>query len=252
MGVDVQMLDLKDRQVQSIFHQRITSAEKKSCLFVGSPVYRGVAVPPVISFIKTLGQNNRHHAVPFATWGGSSSGIALWQMGKALQDKGFALAGAAKVFGFHSMMFNEKDPLGQGRPNIEDDKITADMVVRIYQGLINDTISHLPLEALDYQTEAMASKKKNALNQPWKITPRIIHEAKCTQCGICRDECPSSAIAMTPYPQFGSSCIDCLNCQRFCPEKAIELTEDMSKRIEQIKIRSKTRNERPYTRMFTL
>jgi ferredoxin/flavodoxin len=250
MAADVQSLDLKDQSKWSKFQNLIMSAAKNACLFIGSPVYRGLAVPPVMSFIEGLGQVKQHYVVPLATWGGASSGIALWQMGKALKDKGFAIAGAAKVFGFHSIMFAESDPLGQGRPNSEDDEVIRQMVARIYKDLCDNCISPLLLDNLDYQPEAVASKNKGSLAQPWKITPKIVHEAKCTQCGICREECPVEAISLTPYPQFGSSCIDCLNCVRLCPEKAVEPTEDLSARIEQIKIRAKTRNERPYTQAF--
>jgi ferredoxin/flavodoxin len=250
LNADVTPLDLKHQKEWSPFQNLITSAEKNACLFIGSPVYRGLAVPPVMAFIEAFGQSRQGYAVPFAAWGGSSSGSALWQMGKALRDKGFNLAGAAKVLGFHSMMFDEPDPLGQGRPNPQDDDIIKQMVTKIYEGLSNDCLSPLPLELLDYQPEAIASKNKAAMNQAWKITPKIVHEAECTQCDICKKECPVGAIDMAPYPQFGSSCIDCLNCMRLCPEKAVALTDDLSARIEQIRIRAKSRNETPYTQAF--
>ncbi|MFC1816607.1 EFR1 family ferrodoxin [Thermodesulfobacteriota bacterium] len=250
LHADVKSLDLKNQKELSTFQNLITSAEKNACLFIGSPVYRGLAVPPIMSFIKTLGQNHHHYAVPFATWGGASSGIALWQMGKALKDKGFELAGAAKAIGFHSMMYDEADPLGQGRPNSQDDDIVEQMMATIYEGLSNNRLSPLALEVLDYQTEAIALKNKGAMTQPWKVTPKIVHETKCTQCEVCKAECPVNAIALKPYPQFGSSCIDCLNCVRLCPEKAVVLTEVLTVRIEQIKLRAKTRDEKPHTQAF--
>jgi len=83
-----------------------------------------------MSFIKTLGQNHHHYAVLFATWRGVSSGIAFWQMGKALTDKGFELAGAANAIGSHSMMFDETDPIGQDCPNSQDDDIAEQMVAK--------------------------------------------------------------------------------------------------------------------------
>ena len=250
MEADVHALDLKDQKDWSTFQNLITSAGKNACLFIGSPVYRSLAVPPVMSFIKDIHQVNQTYAVPFATWGGVSSGITLWQMGKALEEKGFAIAGAAKVFAFHSIMFDADEPLGQGRPNAEDDTTIKQMVAKVYQGLCNGDISPVPLEDLDYLPASMTSGKKKELGQPWKITPRIVIEEKCTQCGVCEEECPTGAISLAPYPQFGSSCIDCLNCIPLCPERAIDLKEDQPARVEKIRKSAKTKHERPYTQMF--
>ena len=44
-------------------------------------------------------------AVPFVTWGQACSGIALWQMAAALKNKGFKIAGAAKVLAEYSILF---------------------------------------------------------------------------------------------------------------------------------------------------
>ncbi|MFC1816000.1 flavodoxin family protein [Thermodesulfobacteriota bacterium] len=77
LHANIESLDLKNQIAWPGVQNRITLAEKQACLFIGSPVYRGLAVPPVMSFIKRLGDNHQHYAVPFATWGGSSSGNAL-------------------------------------------------------------------------------------------------------------------------------------------------------------------------------
>ena len=62
------------------------------CLFIGSPVYRDVAIAPVINFIEDLPQLEGNYAVPFVTWGQACSGVALWQMSAALIKKGFRIA----------------------------------------------------------------------------------------------------------------------------------------------------------------
>lgn len=247
---EVKSLDLKQREHWSTFQDLITAAEKKACLFIGSPVYRGMAVPPVMAFISRFASNCHHYAVPFATWGGASSGSALWQMGRALKDKGFELAGAAKSIALHSMMFAELEPLGHGRPNSQDDDIIKQLAAKVYQGLIDDHLLPLSLKDLNYQPEAIASKNKTDMTQPWKNTPKFIHEEKCTRCNVCKEKCPVGTIDLTPYPQFGSSCIDCFNCLRICPEKAVDIEGSLSARIEQIRIRAKARNEIPHTQAF--
>jgi len=250
LEVNVATLDLKNRKSWPDFQRRIALAQNNDCLFIGSPVYRGMAVPPVMAFLQELGSATGTHAVVVATWGGSSSGSALWQMGTALQQKGFTLAGALKVLGRHSIMFVDRDPLGAGRPNAEDDVIIKNMVKRLCSELGCGHNFRLALKDLDYQPEAISLKNKNNMNAPWKVTPKHVREDDCTRCGLCREECPVGVISLSPYPHFDPGCIDCLNCVRLCPEKAIDVADDLSVRAEQIKKRAQARAETPKTQAF--
>jgi Pyruvate/2-oxoacid:ferredoxin oxidoreductase delta subunit len=47
----------------------------------------------------------------------------------------------------------------------------------------------------------------------------------CTNCGICIDQCPVSALSLVDnIPQVDAhTCITCFCCQEICPEKAITL-----------------------------
>ena len=99
----------------------------KICLFIGSPVYSNRPVLPIMRFISDLPENADIRAVPFVTWGGAGSGIALHDMGKALTAKGFSLVGAGKVLSLHSMMWRCQNPLGEGHPDEEDDRLIRDV-----------------------------------------------------------------------------------------------------------------------------
>jgi flavodoxin len=46
--VPVDMLDLAKTRDVSVFSNAIKTAGPNACLFVGSPVYRNVAIPPVM------------------------------------------------------------------------------------------------------------------------------------------------------------------------------------------------------------
>lgn len=61
-------------------------AYREVCLYLGSPVYVDLAVPPVMQFIEVLPSLSRGYVVPFCTWGAVSSGVALWQMADALSS----------------------------------------------------------------------------------------------------------------------------------------------------------------------
>ncbi|MFC1815999.1 hypothetical protein ACFL0M_08660 [Thermodesulfobacteriota bacterium] len=106
-------------------------------------------------------------------------------MGKALKDKGFEIAGAAKAMGMHSIMFDDPEPIGKNRPNPQDDAIIEQMVVNIYQRLSNNSLIPLPLDALDYQPEDIAVKNKEAMTQACKVTQRIRASMPIAGRGFC-------------------------------------------------------------------
>jgi ferredoxin len=220
--VEVFALDLAVSRGRSAFREMIRSSGRRDCLFVGSPVYRDVAVPPVMDLIDALPAVEGVAAAPFVTWGAVTSGIALWQMGRALMEKGFVLAGAAAVVAEHCMMWRSRTPSGAGRPDPEDDRKVKDWARKIFEGLQNGAPPPLPLDALDYHPRGLAEEMKEKLGKPWQIVPKTVNEQTCTLCGVCVEECPVGAISLDPVPVFADACFDCFNCVRLCPEEAID------------------------------
>lgn len=220
-GLTTHFIDLADTAHHASFLASLNSTGTNACLFVGSPVYRDVAVPPVMQFISNLKQTQRNFAIPFVTWGGACSGIALWQMGQALANKGYTLAGAAKIVGPHSMMWQARSPEGAGHPDEEDIKAVEKLCNRFITQLNTEKIQSPELALLDYQPETEARHMKEKLDHPWMIIPKTVDENKCTRCGICEEECPVAAITMDDLPRFEKTCFNCFNCVRLCPEEAI-------------------------------
>lgn len=222
-----------------------------ACLFVGSPVYVNHAVPPIDAFIANLPSGTRANAVPFVTWGGASSGVALHDMGQSLLNKGLRLMGAAKVLGLHSMMWRSENPVGEGRPNEEDDRKVRQLVETVIQrltaGASGKTIS---LEDLDYQPAVFREELAAARLEKAKghMPQRTVHEDRCTECGVCAEVCPTDAVELSPFPKFNERCIFCFNCVRECPEDAV--TADLSKSAGMIRARAERFAERPGTRVF--
>jgi ferredoxin/flavodoxin len=246
-NADAVSLDLAKARDRSAAPDIVKSNDQKACLFIGSPVYRDVAIPPVMNFIDDLPQLEGNYAVPFVTWGQACSGVALWQMSNALIKKGFTLAGAAKVVGVHSMMWLADDPAGKGHP---DEANIEELVDTLYARFESDDISALPLTSLDYQPPERAAEMKNKINTPWYIIPKNVNTAACTQCGVCEEECPVDAVALNSYPEFDQNCIDCFNCIRLCPEDAIASSVSMDQIADHIRERVRTINERPLTEIF--
>jgi ferredoxin len=220
------------------------------CLLIGSPVYRSLAVPPVMAFIDTLPETEHAWAVPFVTYGKACSGVALWQMAMALQDKGFQIAAAAKVVAVHSLMWQSEHPEAEGRPNADDLQQVRRLADLLLSQFSTGTPTALVPDALDYQPEALAAECKSAIGQPWMNIPKTVDGDACTACGICVDVCPADAIALNPGPEFGSDCFDCFNCIRLCPEDAIALAVSLADLEVKIRSRVESINEQPLTQVF--
>lgn len=244
------MLDLGKKHDLPGVLNAMKRAGKHACLFIGSPVYRDVVIPPVIDFIETLPEMAGAYAVPFVTWGQACSGVALWQLGNALVQKEFNIIGAAKVVAVHSMMWGVADPAGKGHPDKTDNREIIKLVAALYNRLDSDNIPVLSLDTLDYQPHARAEQMKKKINAPGMIVPKNVNSEACTQCGVCEEECPVSAVALNPYPEFDRNCFDCFNCIRLCPETAIEPAISMDQIERHIRERVRTINERPLTQIF--
>jgi len=221
-----------------------------ACLFVGSPVYVNHPVPPVSEFIAGLPDGAGAAAVPFVTWGGASSGLALYDMGQALLHKGFRLMGAAKVLARHCMMWRSDNPMGEGRPNDDDDRKVVALVEAVIRRLQGADADRLAVDDLDYQPAAFREELRTSSLEKAKghLPRRTVEEDRCTTCGVCVEDCPTDAIDMQPFPTFNDRCIYCFNCVRVCPEDAI--TADLSASETMIRGRAERFDERPRTRIF--
>jgi ferredoxin/flavodoxin len=234
VSATVQVMDLARVDQRAAFRRLVEACAADDCLFVGSPVYRSVAVPPVMEFLESLSPVGAGWAVPFVTWGGVSSGIALWQMAQTLVRKGFRIAAAAKIAAVHSIMWRSADPLGAGHPDGDDDAAVGRMIRTFVQNLTRGTMRPLDPADLDYQNESDAVNAKKTIGQPWMVTPKTVDHERCTQCGVCQVECPTGAITLSPFPVYGQGCIDCFNCLRLCPEEAIQSAMPLEERARMI------------------
>jgi ferredoxin len=203
-----------------------------------------------MDFISKLPVSKGSYAVPFVTWGGVSSGVALHEMGKMLGEKGYTILGAAKVLAVHSMMWQFKNPLGEGNPDSEDDAMIKGLVGDVNSKLLSGVKKPIPLEDLNYQPEEVqeAMQKVNIEVAKQMLPPRKLDEEACTKCGICEEECSAQAIKCDPYPQFGDECFLCYNCVRLCEEGAIKT--DLSQVESMLKEKAEKNPERPLSQVF--
>ena len=192
------------------------------CLWIGSPVYCDHAVPLVENCLRQFPAATERYCVPFVTWGGVTSGLALVEMGGILQQQGYQLLGAGKVLAQHSSMWGAEQPLAQGHPKKEDlDKVNL-LVEQVVKKLNQPVKESLALEVLDYLSPALradAGGKTLALAKASR-PPLTADPDKCSSCGTCEECCPVQAITMDNVPVVGDSCVLCMQCVQHCPEQA--------------------------------
>jgi ferredoxin/flavodoxin len=194
------------------------------CLWVGTPVYAQHPVPPVLDFLERLpAASGDRAAVPFVTFGAVSSGVALPEMADKLAEKGYSPVGAAKVVAEHSSMWRSQEPLGAGRPGDGDLLQVRGLVDNVLARLDSGQWRPLSGQRLDYQPDWLKEQAASMSIERLKgFHPGYtLDESRCTQCGICEQECPAGAIRLDPYPIRDDSCFLCNNCARFCPEEAM-------------------------------
>jgi ferredoxin len=213
-------------------------------------VYAGHALPSIMQFISELPVGKGNFTIPFVTWGGVTSGVALAEMGTMLSEKGYTVLGGAKVGAVHSMMWESKDPLGGGHPDAEDDHMMEKLVENVCTKLTAGPVRSLPLEVLNYQPQEVQKWLKTVNIEAAKtmLPPLQLFEAACTRCAVCEKECPVFAITLDLYPRFGDACILCYNCVRLCEEGAIK--SDLSQIEGMLKGKVAQNPERPLSQAF--
>ncbi len=248
--IEVIECNLSKKFSETAMITKINRIKNHACLFIGSPVYASHAIPPVMDFIARLPEKINMPAVPFVTYGGVTSGIALYEMAQALTAKKMKIIGAAKIMAQHALLWQTEDPLGKDRPDESDDNLLREMVSSLLNKLSAGTDPAIDLSTLSYYSPRIVEKlKKTSLKKAKSQMPkRKVDEDACNECRECSAVCPTDAITFTPYPEFEANCIFCYNCVRLCPEDAIKA--DFTKIEKRIRDRAEEFKETPESQIF--
>lgn len=217
---------------------------------VGSPVYSSHALPLVMDLINRLPRRDNVYSLPFVTWGGATSGLALEEMGQALGQQGYPVLAAAKLMALHSLMWESTDPVGLGRPDSGDLEQLSELCAWLAAEMPSPAPRLLDPERLAYQDpEAAAGMRQLNLEKARAILPpRRLEADLCSRCGICVESCPVGAMQLDPLPVYDQSCILCFNCMRLCPEAAFKA--DLGPIHQRVRERAGQYAEAPLTEIF--
>lgn len=174
-------------------------------------------------------------AVPFVTYGGISSGVALYEAAKILQKTGRTVVSGMKVNAFHVMSRLLSTPHNSGMPGEEAKPLIQELTSRILN-LSANTCKDITKQ-LDYQTTK--SKIKSTLifrEKLWQnhFYPNLkYNEAPCTGCGICVSVCPVQRLELQGgrilLGKNQLACIHCTQCVNAGPAGALDFECDKAK-----------------------
>lgn len=180
--------------------------------------------PPYLvkTFIDTLPEQHNKPAFVFNTYG-LLSGKTLEVLKDWVKAKGF------KVIAGYSLQTPENFPplivkgiTSKNAPKQKDLCKFNNFIAEIDRLLLSSSFGELEF----------ANLKIGLINSLLPIRPRdtakhdmgekFVDSTLCTECGICKKECPYEAIQLNPKPIFNmNKCYGCWSCFNHCPNKAI-------------------------------
>lgn len=240
VGDKVQLLNISGEEIifrQGGIRQYLDdNIESHDLLLIGSPVYAHHLQYHVINLIKNLPLPNSiwsKDVIPFISYGGISSGLALAEATKLLEKKDRIVIGKLKIVASHRMtkafMDNE---FNSDKNEFENCSTISNMLTAIKTGksIKNNASQSTNIMSLGDRIKAMILKEKF-----WqkKIYPNIIIDIyKCTNCRNCVNTCPVNHLIFDGCnikQSKISDCIHCLNCVSNCSKNAISLIGDLEK-----------------------
>lgn len=207
------------------YRARDVNYGENDVVIVGSPVYGG-RIPDFLAECLARVKGRQTPVVLVVVYGNRDYDDALLELKNILEPNGFiGIAGAAFI-GEHSYT----NKVATGRPDQADLKIAREFGARIkvkLAGLKDITATPRLIVKGNFPYKDRAAKLWTA--------PKI--DERCTQCGMCAEQCPMQAINWNDFSDIDAGkCIQCCSCVKRCPVGAISLNHERIDKIRQMLI----------------
>ena len=165
--------------------------------------------------------------IGLVSYGNGYYGIALTEMRKRAEGRGFQVAALGAFVARHSIDTSVAD----GRPDAEDMGIMKDFGRRACEKILGGDRELHNVPGTNWSQWEMGNKviayREEHPDEPYAIPPsykaKAISDA-CVKCGNCVRHCPVDAIDIEARTFDLDKCIGCWGCVNRCPKHAITST----------------------------
>jgi len=182
------------------------SLKQDDIAVIAVPSYGG-RVPPLAAQRISKICGNQAQCVIVCVYGNRAYEDTLIELRDIAEECGFKVIAAVAAVAEHSIMHQ----YAAGRPDAEDKKELQNFAGKIWEKINSSA------------TETSAPQIPGS--RPYKkaggvgLVPKA--DSKCTNCGLCAENCPAQAISKENIKTADSKkCISCMRCVVKCPQKA--------------------------------
>ncbi len=215
-------------------------------VILATPVYYGRVPEEVVPFLKTLSAENTP-AVLAVVYGNRDYDDALLELHDISVAQGFIPVAGGAFIAEHSYSDSSR-PIAHARPDSDDIGKAQTFGFKIMEKLkklesLNDLGKiHIPgnIPYLEPVNLHMIKQVRETLS----FTP-VTDADKCTQCGLCAENCPTVAIDPDNVSKIDKwQCMICFACVKHCPVEAKQMTDPhFNGAIEQLHMACQERKE---------
>ncbi len=207
----------------------ITALGKYDLLFIGGPVYAGHMESNILKTIELLPAPDDTYSnlvVPFLTYGGAHSSIALEETGALLREKKYKSILGIKIVATHTLTKNFAKVMNPDKPSNEEKELIRKAIDYIFETIKKGNITDQS-KAFEYspqkERELFHSFKQENIHKKHKTVD--INQEKCIKCKKCINVCPVNVLGFDKNGRVVNKnkdrCILCAECFYVCPTEAI-------------------------------
>jgi len=208
-GMSVNEIDLTNAETD----YAALSLKKDDIAVIAVPSYGG-RVPPLATQRISKICGNQMPCVIVCVYGNRAYEDTLIELNNIAEKSGFKVIAAVAAIAEHSIMHQ----YAAGRPDTRDKQELQNFAKKIFKKINSSA--------------AEASTPQIPGNYPYKkaggvgLVPKA--DNKCTNCGLCAENCPAQAISKENVKVTDSKkCISCMRCVVKCPQSARKVNDAM-------------------------